>query len=52
MREVLYPNGYDEVKTPIIFNKALWETSGHWHHYRENMFLLESDEARTWRSRP
>ena len=42
MREVLFPAGYDEVKTPIIFNKALWETSGHWQHYRENMFLVES----------
>ena len=45
MRKVLYPAGYDEVKTPIIFNKALWETSGHWHHYRENMFVLEGDEG-------
>jgi threonyl-tRNA synthetase len=43
MREVLYPAGYVEVKTPIIFNKALWETSGHWQHYRQNMFLVESE---------
>ncbi|TAK15105.1 MAG: threonine--tRNA ligase [Acidobacteria bacterium] len=42
MREVLIPAGYAEVKAPIIFNKALWETSGHWAHYRENMFLVES----------
>ena len=34
-----------KVKTPILFNKALWETSGHWHHYRENMFVLEGDEG-------
>ena len=34
MREVLFPAGYVEVKTPLIFNKALWETSGHWQHYR------------------
>ncbi|MCR4375830.1 MAG: threonine--tRNA ligase, partial [Acidobacteria bacterium] len=40
MREVLFPAGYDEVKTPLIYNKALWETSGHWQHYRENMFLV------------
>jgi threonyl-tRNA synthetase len=33
-----------EVKAPIIFNKALWETSGHWFHYRENMFLVESEQ--------
>jgi threonyl-tRNA synthetase len=44
MRGVLLPNGYVEVKTPLIFNKALWETSGHWAHYRQNMFLIQSDE--------
>jgi threonyl-tRNA synthetase len=44
MRGVLLPNGYVEVKTPIIFNKALWETSGHWAHYRQNMFLVESED--------
>ena len=43
MRGVLYPAGYTEVKTPLIYNKALWETSGHWQHYRENMFLVESE---------
>ena len=43
MREVLVPAGYTEVKAPIVFNKALWETSGHWQHYRENMFLVESE---------
>jgi threonyl-tRNA synthetase len=43
MREILFPAGYVELKTPIVFNKALWETSGHWHHYRENMFLIESE---------
>ena len=43
MREVLFPAGYVEVKTPLVFNKALWETSGHWQHYRENMFLIESE---------
>jgi threonyl-tRNA synthetase len=42
MRGVLIPAGYQEVKAPIIFNKALWETSGHWEHYRENMFLVRS----------
>jgi threonyl-tRNA synthetase len=43
MRGVLLPNGYVEVKTPLVYNKALWETSGHWDHYRENMFLVESE---------
>jgi threonyl-tRNA synthetase len=43
MRDVLIPAGYTEVKAPIVFNKALWETSGHWRHYRQNMFLVESE---------
>jgi threonyl-tRNA synthetase len=42
MREVLIPAGYQEVKAPIVFNKALWETSGHWDYYQENMFLVKS----------
>jgi threonyl-tRNA synthetase len=45
MREVLYPAGYTEVKTPLIYNKNLWETSGHWQHYRQNMFLVESENV-------
>jgi len=44
MRGVLIPNGYVEVKTPLVYNKGLWETSGHWSHYRENMFLIESED--------
>ncbi len=43
MRDALSGEDYQEVRTPLVFNKALWETSGHWEHYRENMFLLESD---------
>jgi threonyl-tRNA synthetase len=43
MRSILFPAGYVEVRAPLVFNKALWETSGHWTHYRENMFLIESD---------
>ena len=42
MRDVLFPAGYVEVRAPLVFNKALWETSGHWTHYRQNMFLIES----------
>jgi threonyl-tRNA synthetase len=48
MRRLVVKNGYQEVKTPLLFNKRLWETSGHWGKYRENMFLVvdsESDEA-------
>ncbi len=44
MRAVLAPEGYIEMRTPLVFNKALWETSGHWDHYRENMFLFETEE--------
>jgi threonyl-tRNA synthetase len=43
MRDVLFPAGYVELKTPIVFNKALWETSGHWQFYRDNMFIIESE---------
>src|SRR3954464_4781174 len=43
MRGVLLPAGYVEVKTPLIYNKALWERSGHWKHYRKDMFLIESE---------
>jgi threonyl-tRNA synthetase len=42
MRDVLLPAGYSEVKAPIVFNKALWETSGHWAYYQDNMFLVKS----------
>jgi len=42
MRGVLIPAGYKEVKAPIIFNKALWQTSGHWDYYQDNMFLVKS----------
>ncbi|MEP6593453.1 MAG: threonine--tRNA ligase, partial [Acidobacteriota bacterium] len=45
MRDVLFPAGYVEVKTPLVFNKALWETSGHWQHYRENMFLIHGRDG-------
>src|SRR3990172_8820989 len=42
MRGGLFPAGYVEVRAPLVFNKALWETSGHWAHYRGNMFLIAS----------
>jgi len=48
MRRLVSRNGYLEVKTPLLFNKRLWEQSGHWGVYRENMFLVldkESDPA-------
>lgn len=36
--------GYQEVKTPIILNRALWEQSGHWEHFKENMYFTKIDE--------
>ena len=36
--------GYQEIKTPIILNRKLWETSGHWDHYKENMYFTKIDE--------
>ncbi len=45
MRGVVVPAGYTEVKAPIVFNKGLWETSGHWDHYRQNMFLVDSADG-------
>ena len=36
--------GYEFIKTPIMLNKDLWETSGHWFNYRENMYISEIDE--------
>ena len=36
--------GYQEISTPIILNRKLWETSGHWDHYRENMYTTVIDE--------
>ena len=43
MRSVLCPEGYVELRTPLIFNRRLWEMSGHWEHYRDNMFLVEAE---------
>ena len=45
MRRLVQKNGYQEVKTPLLFNKKLWEQSGHWGVYRENMFLVFDKEA-------
>ena len=43
-REVHHEFDYEEIRTPIILNKQLWETSGHWFHYRENMYTTIIDE--------
>ncbi len=45
--------GYVEVKTPLIYDKALWVTSGHWEKFRENMFLIPGDtEDQTYAMKP
>jgi threonyl-tRNA synthetase len=44
MRRVYRDNGYQEVKGPQILDKALWEKTGHWQKYRENMFTTESEK--------
>lgn len=36
--------GYEQVQTPIILSRSLWETSGHWDHYKDNMYTTEIDE--------
>ncbi len=46
MRQLALGSGYVEIKTPLLYNKGLWETSGHWGKYKENMFLVEDSELR------
>jgi len=43
-REEHHRAGYDEIKTPIILNRVLWERSGHWAHYKENMYFTRIEE--------
>lgn len=43
-RDIHTREGYVEVQTPIMLNRTLWETSGHWNHYRENMYTTKVDE--------
>jgi threonyl-tRNA synthetase len=47
VREYSYGEGYKEVRTPQLFNAELWKISGHWEHYRENMFCLHHAEDNT-----
>lgn len=43
-RQVHRRYGYEEIKTPMILSRKLWETSGHWDHYKENMYFTQIDE--------
>lgn len=44
-RDVLEENGYGEIQTPIILNEALWHRSGHWDHYKDNMYFTKIDDG-------
>jgi threonyl-tRNA synthetase len=44
MRKVYQNNGYQEVRGPMILDRSLWERSGHWENYKENMFTTESEK--------
>jgi threonyl-tRNA synthetase len=46
MRGLCLRNGYQEIKTPLMYSKLLWERSGHWGKYRENMFLVLDPESK------
>ncbi len=51
VREHLKDAGYAEIRTPLMWAQSVYETSGHWSHYRENMFLTEADD-RMWGWKP
>jgi threonyl-tRNA synthetase len=44
MRKTLTAAGYQEIKTPMVMDRVLWEKSGHWENYRDNMFTTESEK--------
>ncbi|MEL6750698.1 MAG: threonine--tRNA ligase, partial [Pseudomonadota bacterium] len=52
MRRRIEEHGYDEVNAPQILDKALWETSGHWGWYRENMFTTVTEDERQFAIKP
>lgn len=52
IRSKLEENDYVEVKTPQMIDKVLWEKSGHWEKFRENMFICETDEERKMAIKP
>lgn len=51
-REEHEKRGYQEISTPLVNNKRLWETSGHWAHYQDNMFVIPIDEYNTYAVKP
>ena len=44
-RKIHREHGYEEIKTPMMLNRALWERSGHWDHYAENMYTTKIDDT-------
>ena len=44
-RKIHREHGYEEIKTPMMLNRALWERSGHWDHYRDNMYTTKIDDT-------
>lgn len=53
IRRKIRSNGYEEIRTPILVDRSLWEASGHWEKFRENMFTVaDEDEGRTLAIKP
>jgi len=44
--------GYQEISTPLVNNRRLWDISGHWSHFRNEMFVIPEDDANTWALKP
>ena len=45
VRKLYISEGYQEVRTPLIYDSSLWETSGHWEHFKDDMFLIENEDG-------
>ncbi len=52
VREKIRRRGYIEVRTPVLVDRSLWEASGHWEKFRENMFTAEADEGKVMALKP
>ena len=52
MRRKLFSNNYQEVKTPQIIDRSLWEKSGHWDKFKENMFMAKGEDNKTLALKP
>lgn len=45
VRKLNLAEGYHEVRTPLIYDSSLWQTSGHWEHFKEDMFLIDNEDG-------